>query len=142
MLNSSSYKFVAGGLMACLTVVSQAQGVDTRWRLRVVDLKHQVKVVATIRFAGEAAAESCMGGKWNRIVVETRTKQDEAFFHLDEPLAYELERGALTLGRTTICDGYALLSGKSDASNIHGTYNAVSMGGSHKLGYFSLKKVQ
>jgi hypothetical protein len=107
-----------------------------------MDLKHQVKVEATIRFAGGTATESCMGGTWKGVVVEAKTADDEKFFPLAEPLAYELERGVLTLGRTTICDGYLFLSGKSEASSIHGTFDAVSIGTSNKLGYFSLKKVQ
>jgi hypothetical protein len=122
--------------------VSQAQELDTRWRLRVTDLKHQVKVEATIRFAGQTATESCMSGTWKRTVVEAETVHDEKFFPLAEPLAYKLDRGELTLGRTSVCDGYLFLSGKSEGSSIHGTYNAVSIEGGEKLGYFSLKKVQ
>lgn len=142
MLNHPSYTFVAGVLMFGVVAVGQAQGLDTRWRLRVENLKHEVKVEATIRFAGEAATESCMSGTWKRVVVEAKTAQDEAFFPLAEPLAYELEGGNVTLGRTTVCDGYLFLSAKSEAVNIHGTYNAVSIGSSRKLGYFSLKRIQ
>lgn len=139
---SSSYKFVAAIFMSGLTVIGQAQGIDSRWQLRVKDLKHQVKIEATIRFLGEAAAESCMGGTWKRVVVETKTVHDEKFFPLAEPLAYQLASGKITLGRTIVCDGYLFLSGKSDEPAMHGTYDAVSIGSGQKLGYFTLQRVR
>jgi hypothetical protein len=133
--------FVAGILMFGLMAMSQARELGTRWRLHVENLKHQVKVEATIRFTKETAY-SCMSGTWRRVVVEARTVRDEKFFPLAEPLAYKLDGGNVTLGRTTICDGYLFLSGKSDAADIHGTYDAVSIGGGRKLGYFSLKRIR
>lgn len=141
MPNSSSYKLVAVILMSSLTAIGQAQEVGSRWRLRMVDLKHAVKVEATIRFLGEAATGSCMGGTWKRAVVEAKTADDEKFFPLAEPLAYQIESGVLTFGRTTVCDGYLFLSGKSEEAAIHGTYDAVSIGAGKKLGHFTLKKV-
>jgi hypothetical protein len=142
VLKSLKFKFFACAIVCCVAVVGHAQKLDSRWDLRIVDTKHSVKVIATIRFTEKIASDSCVGGTWKRVAVEARTTQDESFFSLAGPIAYRLERGELTLGSTTICDGYALLSGKSDASNIQGTYNAVSMGGSQKLGFFSLNKVQ
>ena len=127
--------------MSSLTAIGQAQEAGSRWRLRVVDLKHAGKVEATIRFLGEAATESCMGGTWKRAVVEAKTTHDEKFFPLAEPLAYQIENGVFTLGRTTVCDGYLFMSGKSEKAAIHGTYDAVSIGAGEKLGYFTLKKV-
>jgi hypothetical protein len=127
--------------MSGLAVIGQAQGIDSRWRLRVVDLKHEVKVEATVRFLEEPATESCMVGKWKRVVVETKAAYDEKFFPLAEPLAYQLEGGELTLGRTAVCDGYLFLSGRSEESTIQGSYRAVSIGGGQKLGYFKLKRV-
>lgn len=121
--------------------MGQAQEVDARWRLRVEDLQHKVKIEATIRFSGGDATESCMGGAWKRAVVETKTAHDEKFFPLAEPLAYRLENGAITLGRTTVCDDYLFLSGKSDASTIHGAYEAIGIGSGQKLGYFTLKRI-
>lgn len=142
MSTSSPYKFVAAVLMFSLTAMGQAQGIDTRWRPRVMDLKHKVKVEATIRLAGEPATESCMGGTWKRVVVEAKIAHDEKFFPLAEPLAYELERGELTLGRTTVCDGYLLLSGKFEEGTIQGSYNAVGIGRGQKLGNFTLKRLR
>jgi len=138
---NSSYKLVASILMFSLTAIGQAQEEGSRWRLRVVDLKHTVKVKATIRFLGEAATESCIGGTWKRAVVEAKTVHNEKFFPLTEPLAYQIENGVLTLGRTTVCDGYLFVSGKSEKAAIHGTYDAVSIRGEEKRGYFTLKKV-
>lgn len=127
--------------MSSLTAIGQAQEEGSRWRLRVLDLKHAVKVEATIRFLGEVATGSCMGGTWKRAVVEAKTAQDEKFFPLAAPLAYQIENGIFTLGRTTVCDGYLFMSGKSEKAAIHGTYDAVSIGAGEKLGYFTLKKV-
>jgi hypothetical protein len=114
----------------------------TRWRLRVMDLQHRLKVDAIIRFAEDAAPESCMGGTWHRLVVETDTAHDRDFFPLAEPLAYTLERGRLVLGRTALCDGYLFLSGLPAPSAIRGTYDAVSIGTRNKLGEFSLKRIR
>lgn len=133
---------VAGTIMAGLMAASQAQEVGSRWILHVFDLNHATKVEATIRFTSDTAAESCMAGDWNRVVVETKTVQDEGFFPLAELLAYKLNRGDVTLGRTKICDGYLFLTGKSDDSDIQGAFNAVSIKGSQKLGYFSLTRVR
>nr|GEU28411.1 hypothetical protein [Tanacetum cinerariifolium] len=121
---SSYYKIFAFMVMSGLTAISQAQEVGSRWRLRVMDLNHAGKVDATIRFLGDAATESCMGGTWRRAVVEAKTAQDENFFSLAEPLAYKIENGILTLGRTTVCDGYLFVSGKSEKTVIRGTYDS------------------
>lgn len=142
VLKSLTFKFFACAIVCCVAVVGHAQKLDSRWDLRVVDTQHRVKVIAKIQFTENIAPDSCMGGTWKRVAVEARTTQDERFFSLAGPIAYRLQHGELTLGSTTICDGYALLSGKSDASNIQGTYNTVGMGGSQKLGFFSLRKVQ
>lgn len=139
---SSPNKFVAGILVSCLIGVSHAQEPDTLWRLRVMDLSDRVRVEATIRFAREPATESCLAGTWKRIVVEENTANEGAFFPLSEPLAYELKSGVLTLGRTALCDGYSLLTGRFEESSIHGIYNAVGIKHSEKLGYFSLDKIQ
>jgi hypothetical protein len=56
----------------------------------------QVKAETTIRFSNEAA-ESCMGGTWKRIVVETKTLRERTF-PLPGPLAYKQERGGLPRG--------------------------------------------
>lgn len=134
-----SYKLFVGILMSCLLAASQAQEVNSFWRLRVMDSQHRMKVDATIRFTAETA-ESCMGGTWKRIVVEAETAHEAALFPLAEPLAYELERGVLTIGRTAVCDGYLFLTGKSEAGDISGKYDAVNIGSSKTLGYFSLKE--
>lgn len=141
MVNSFICKFFAGVFIFSFTVLGQAQRVDTRWTLRIMDLKHEVKVEATMRFAKEVAADSCMSGAWRRLIVEEKITQDEKFFPLTGPLSYELKDGELTVGRTNVCDGYMFLIGKSASSQINGTYKAVGIGESIELGYFSLTTI-
>jgi len=137
---SAPSKLTAGIWMFCLMGVVHAQEQNFLWRLRVMDMDSQLKVEATIRFSNETA-ESCMGGTWKRIVVETKGTQAEDFFPLAGPLAYKQEQGTLTLGRTQVCDGYLFLTGKPEGSIIKGDYDGVGWG-SKKLGSFSLQKIQ
>jgi len=136
-----SCRFLVAVLLLGLTLVGQAQEVNSRWNLRVMDLKHKVRVDATVRFLAEPATESCIGGTWKRVVVEAKSAQDEQFFSLADQLSYELETGELTLGRTKVCDGYLFLSGRSGKSPIRGTYVAVGIGAYRKLGYFTLRQL-
>ncbi|MFZ6658076.1 hypothetical protein [Undibacterium sp. TJN19] len=69
-----------------------------------------------------------MGGHWKRLIVKEKAGSDMKFFPLTETLAYEIERGVLTFGRTEVCDGYLFLTGKFENSTINGKYNAVSIG--------------
>jgi hypothetical protein len=115
---------------------------STRWRLRVMDLKHHVKVDATIRFSKAAADESCMAGHWKRVIVEAKTAYDEKFFPIAGLLAYEIADGRLSLGQTGICDDYLSLSGILGGSRVKGRYNAVGPGIGTQLGYFTLTKAE
>lgn len=135
-------KLGAGIAMACVMVTTHAQVSGTRWQVRVMDLKHQVKVEGTIRLTDRPETESCMGGHWKSAVVEAKAVSDEKFFPLTEPLAYEIDDGHIALGRTRICDGYLFLNGKLGNKTIRGTYRAPGFGRSQKLGYFSLTKIQ
>jgi hypothetical protein len=137
----SANKLIAGALLCCLMPIGQAQELDKPWQLQVMDLEHRVKIEATIRFTDEKA-RSCMGGDWKRIVVDAGTARDENFFPLHEPLAYKLEHGRLTLGRTVLCDGYLFMSGKLEEPAVQGDYYALGLGGGKNLGFFSLKKVR
>lgn len=139
MLTHSSFKLIACILLLFVATATHAQNLDASWRLRIEDLKHHLKAEATIQFTDQVAEESCMGGQWKRVIVKAKTGSDPNFFPLTEPLAYRLERGALTLGRTEVCDGYLFLSTKSKGASIRGTYDAVSIGYSKKLGYFSME---
>lgn len=118
---------------------AQAQEVDSRWRLRIMDLHKEVKVDAIIRFKNEAA-DSCIDGNWKRIVVESRVAGDDAFFPLSGPLAYTVENGTLKLGRTAVCDGYLFMSGKPGGSTISGDYYSLGWG-VNALGSFLLEKL-
>lgn len=126
--------------MSCLGVLAHSQDFSAAWRLRVMDMDNQVKAEATIRFSNETA-KSCMAGTWKRVLVETTAAQAEDFFPLAGPLAYKLEEGALTLGRTEVCDGYLFLVGKPGGQMVQGTYDAVGWG-TKKLGSFSLQKIR
>jgi hypothetical protein len=141
MLNLFRCKFLAGIFIFFIVDLGQAKGIDTRWRLRIADLNHEVRVAATIRFAKEIATDSCMSGDWRRIIVEEKFRQDETFFSLTGPLAYELKDGKLAVGRTNVCDEYLFLIGKSASSTINGNYKAVSIEGNSELGHFSLTKI-
>lgn len=134
-------KSIVAVLMSGLTILAQSQETDSRWRLRMMDLKRQVKVEATVRFLGAPATESCMGGTWKRLVVEARLAYDDEFFPLGAPLAYQLEGNKLTLGRTAVCDVYLFMSGRSGKSTMQGTYDAVSIETGQKLGSFTLTRV-
>ena len=140
MKTSLPFKVIAGLWISCLTVLAHSQDLSATWQLRVTDLNNQVKAEATIRFSNETA-KSCMAGTWKRVLVETKAAQAEDFFPLAGPLAYKLEDGVLTLGRTEVCDGYLFLIGKPEAQIILGTYESVSWG-TKKLGSFSLQKIQ
>ncbi len=131
---------IAGALFACFMAVAQAQEADSRWHLRVLDADDRVKAEATVRFTDEAA-QSCMGGSWKRVVVEEKAVKAEEFFPLDTPIAYRVEGGTLTLGRTHVCDGYLFLSGKPDGKVVEGAYDSVGWG-RKRLGSFSLQRLR
>jgi hypothetical protein len=133
-------KVISGIWLSCLTVFAHSQELGATWRLRVRDLDNLVEVEATIRFSNETAA-SCMAGAWKRVIVETKAAQAEDFFPLTCPLAYKLEDGTLTLGRTEVCDGYLFLTAKPEGPIIQGAYDAVGWG-TRKLGTFSLQQIQ
>jgi len=137
----SANTLIAGALLCCLMPAGQAQEFDKPWQLQVMDLERRVRVEATIRLTDQKA-RSCMDGDWKRIVVDSKTAREEHFFPLDEALAYKVEHGRLTLGRTALCDGYLFMSGKLDDAAVQGDYYALGLGGGKNLGYFSLKKVR
>jgi hypothetical protein len=114
-----------------------AQEVDSSWRLRLMDLERTSKAQATLHFTGEVA-HSCMRGKWKRVAVSADEGSDTAFFPLTEPLAYKVDHGVLTIGRTTVCRRYPLLTAISAERDIHGTFQFVTVGRSKKLGMFTL----
>lgn len=134
-------RLLAFTFISCFMAASQAQSLDALWQLRITDLKHTVKVDATIRFTKAAETGSCMVGNWKRIVVVSKVAYDNKFFPLDEPLAYKLESGTLTLGRINVCDGYLFLNGKLKDKNVEGSYYASGMLSSEQLGHFSLKQI-
>lgn len=125
--------------MPAISRATPPQGLEGLWMLRVEDLQHQQKVSATIRFS-RAIASSCMAGDWRKVVVETQSQSATGFFPISEPLAYTFQQGNLVLGRAEVCDGYLFLTGSLVATKADGDYSSVSIGGSSKIGYFTIER--
>ena len=142
MLNSTASRRLACAALLFLTAPApaDAQEVGSSWNVRILDAQRQLKSEATLQFTDEAA-KSCMRGKWKRVVVDPVAGGNAAFFPLAEPLAYRLQHGVLTIGRTSVCNRYLFLSGTTADKDIHGTYKAVSAGRSRQLGLFTMAPV-
>ena len=108
------------------------------WTLQVENLQHKVVTTLIIHFI-EDEAQSCLGGNWKEIVVDSYKTSDLKFFPVNEPLSYELEGNKISIGRNEICDAYLQLRGELKESKMVGEYVAFGWG-SRKLGYFSLKR--
>lgn len=115
---------------------------NTLWRLRVSDLKNRVRIEATIRLSSEKASEACISGNWKRVVVKSKSSQDDSFFPITQFLAFDIDRDRFTLGRTNVCDDYLFLSGALNPSLIEGRYIAGGLFGSEELGSFTLTKIR
>jgi hypothetical protein len=139
MLTSTPFRLIACAALLFLTAPAEveAQEIDSRWNVRIFDGQRQLKQEATLQFTDQPA-KSCMRGKWKRLVVTPVGGADATFFPLTEPLAYKLQHGVLTIGRTSVCNRYLFLSGTSAERDIHGTYKAVSAGRSKQLGLFTM----
>lgn len=135
-------KISAGIAIACVMGSSHAQVADTRWRVRVMDLRNKIRVEGTIRLTDKPETGSCIVGNWRKAVVEAKTISGEKFFPLTEPLAYTVENGEITFGRTRTCDGYLFLTGKLDKKTIRGTFHAPGPGYDQQLGSFSLTNIR
>ena len=109
------------------------------WKLEVHDRKSELRVIATVQFS-DHPAPSCMSGTWKVVVVKSISMRSAEFFPIEAPLAYSIQNGTLTLGRTEICDGYLFLSGNLDRDKIQGGYSSVFIGGGNELGRFTLKR--
>lgn len=107
------------------------------WTLQIQNPQHKVVTTLIIHFT-ENKAQSCLGGNWKEIVVDSYSTSDPQFFPVNGTLSYELEAGKLFIGRNEVCDAYLQLSGKFKQSTVVGEYIAFGWG-SQKLGYFELK---
>ena len=108
------------------------------WILQIENLQHQIITTMNIHFSANQA-DSCLGGKWKKIVVNSHNTSDKKFFPIDQPLSYDLNKNKLIIGRNEICDAYLHLSGELIDSKASGEY--VKFGwGSKQLGYFSLTR--
>lgn len=135
----ASYIFLS--LLFLFTTSASAQVSDEllgNWTLQVENPQHKVVTTLTIQFI-EDEAQSCLGGNWKKVVVNSYKTSDPEFFPVNESLSYELKGNKLSIGRNEICDAYLQLSGELKDSSMVGEY--ISFGwGSRKLGYFSLKR--
>lgn len=135
----ASYVFPT--LLFLLMTSANAQASDEllgSWTLQVENPQHKVVTTLTIHFI-EDEAQSCLGGNWKQVVVDSYKISDPKFFPVNEQLSYELEGSKLSIGRNEICDAYLQLSGELKESTMVGEYIAFGWG-SRKLGYFSLKR--
>ncbi len=138
-MNRATKMSVCLALALGLTCARSAETLDGVWTLRIQDLKHREVSVATIKFSNNVA-DSCMAGKWRRVVVQSSTTKDKDFFPLSEPLSYALEGSEITIGRMDICDAYLHLTGKLNGAAVRGAYSSTGLGGSTVLGAFTLKR--
>jgi len=133
--------YIFPSLLFLLLNSANAQALDElsgSWTLQVENLQHKVVTTLIIHFI-EDNAQSCLGGNWKQVVVDSYKTSDPEFFPVNQPLSYELEGNRLSIGRNEICDAYLQLSGELKGSTIVGEYIAFGWG-SRKLGYFSLKR--
>ena len=107
------------------------------WILQIENSQHVVITTLKIHFI-ENEAQSCLGGNWKQVVVDSYKTSDSGFFPVNDSLSYEIKKNRLSIGRNEICDAYLSLSGELKESSMAGDY--ISFGWeSRKLGYFSLK---
>ena len=104
------------------------------WTLQVENPQHKVVATLIIHFIGDEA-QSCLGGNWKKVVVDSYETSDPQFFPANEPLSFEIDGNKLSIGRNEICDAYLQLSGELKNSTMVGEYIAFGWG-SRKLGYF------
>jgi hypothetical protein len=116
-----------------------AHDLSGSWTLRIENLSHKVITTMTIRFAAEGA-NSCMAGKWKRVIVADQTSSDDHFFPIADPLSYELTGDRIVIGRNQICDAYLQLDGIVSGVAASGEFVSFGIGGGKRLGYFSLTK--
>ena len=126
-------------LAAATCQVACAIDLASNWTLEVRDLQKQQQVLAKVRFSDKSAS-SCMAGTWKTLVVVAVLKQSGDSFPITSPLAYTIQEGTLTLGRTQVCDGYLFLSGAEHPHHVSGDYRSVSIGSSVQIGTFTLQR--
>ena len=138
-MNSVTTRYLAFVLLAFSATAAKSQELDGLWKLSIRDLKHNEVSTLTIRFT-DKPGQSCMGGDWRQIAVQSAKTSDPRFFPVGEALTYELKGSNLVIGRNEICDGYLHLGGKFDGKTAKGRYYAFGLGGGTDLGEFSLHR--
>ena len=109
------------------------------WVVNIEDLQHKVITTLTIHFS-EKEADSCLGGDWKEVIIDSYKTSDNEFFPIDAQLSYQIDEDKFAIGRNRICDAYLQLNGKLKESLVVGEYIAFSWGSREKLGYFVLKR--
>jgi hypothetical protein len=112
-----------------------------QWNLSVENLEHRAAATLKVEFTDEPA-HSCLGGEWKIVKVDSAMTNDENFFPVSDPLAYQIEDNQLTIGRNELCDAYLLLKGPIEGFSIRGSYSSFGPGGNVPLGYFNLNQAR
>ena len=127
------------GLLWLWPAFAGAQSLDGHWTLSIRDLQHRERVVAVVHFESKEA-QSCLGGDWNTVVVESTVRRDDAFFPIADPLSWELRDGALTIGRNQVCDAYLEMNGPIGEDAVAGSVFHYGKGGRGDFGEFVLQR--
>ena len=131
---------LAFALLAGASAIAQAQDLEGRWTLSIANLDHKQVSQLVVRFTGERG-ESCAGGSWKLVVVESAETSDPKFFPIADSLTYDVQGTELVIGRNGICDAYLRLRGKIDNAQVKGAYYSLGLRGGADLGEFSMRRI-
>jgi hypothetical protein len=129
-------------ILLCASPIALGGKLDGVWVLQVQDPKHQEVATLKVQLTDNRADDSCMSGNWKVVHVLSKTTKIKDFFPVNAPLAYQVENGYITIGRTALCDRYLLLEGPLGGGTVEGKYFSYSFGNSSSLGYFRLRRTQ
>jgi len=134
----SNFVIFSFTLVAKISFAQPPEELTGTWTLQVENLQHEVITTASIHFTN-AVSDSCLGGHWKQVVVDSSKSSDAEFFPINEKLSFELEGSALTIGRNEICDAYRHLRGNLNNGAASGEYFQFGWG-RKQLGYFKLRQ--
>ncbi len=126
--------FVALG--AGCTSTSQSTKLRGPWDLQIMSMDQKVVTTLTISLTNQDASSCLSGGNWKAVKINAHRTEDEAFFPVNDPLAYKLDGDKLTIGRVNVCDGYLMLEGELAGNQVQGDYYTFGIGGGTSLGHF------
>lgn len=137
LMTKPHLRAMVGAAILFISTAACSSELPGRWTLAIENPEHVVVATLAVEFLDEQAV-SCLGGDWKTVKVVSATTGDDDFFPTSEPLAYQIEKGQITIGRNQMCDAYLLLKGKLGEPQVKGDYFSFGMGGSFPLGYFTL----